>query len=143
MYRAVDSMRKPENTFLKVGPLFAPCIQGIELRASGWYRKSFGQRGQLTAPISTGLLFEIGPLYLFNWCSSQTGFTLYFRLTSPQTYDPAGSASPVLGLQACAISPTLVLQVLYMHKVKSCLFLHYYENFHRVRDSFKKIFLIY
>lgn len=65
---------------------------------------------------------------------------MYPRLTSPQIYNPSGSASRVLGLQVCAISPTLVMQVLYMLKVKLYLFLHYYENFHRVRDSSKKYF---
>lgn len=65
---------------------------------------------------------------------------MYPRLTSPQIYDPSGSASRVLGLQACAIPPTPVRQVLNMHKVKSYLLLHYYENFHGVRDSFKKYF---
>lgn len=39
---------------------------------------------------------------------------MYPRLTSPQIYNPSGPATQVL-----AISPTLVMQVLYMHKVKS------------------------
>lgn len=32
------------------------------------------------------------------------------------------------------------MQVLYIRKIKSPLFLHYYENFHRVIDSFLKYF---